>query len=123
MTAATITERVAAGAAFLDEREPGWLYRIDLARLDLHAPCKCVLGQLATDKHFDLGTWSWSEICSVFGISVFDPAAAQSDYDLGFNAAWPLGDEVTSLADYAALTAEWRRYIEARRAGAPGGAL
>lgn len=108
--------RVAAGGAYLDVREPGWLHRIDLGKLDLHAPCKCVLGQLAIDKHGDLGGWTWSGICSVFSISIFDPAAGQSDYDLGFNASWPLGNEVAPLAQYTALTAEWVRYIEQRRA-------
>lgn len=40
------TERVARGAALLDEQEPGWAARIDVSRLDLESDCQCVLGQL-----------------------------------------------------------------------------
>lgn len=39
--------RVAAarGAAFLDEKDPGWRSRINVAALDLREPCGCVVGQ------------------------------------------------------------------------------
>ncbi len=46
----TIEQRVAAGAAWLDEHEPGWERRIDLATLDLASSCRCVLGQLFAGK-------------------------------------------------------------------------
>lgn len=39
-------ERVAAGAAFLDEHWPGWDYQIDIEMFDLCDPCECVLGQV-----------------------------------------------------------------------------
>jgi hypothetical protein len=112
--AEALAARVAAGGAFLDVREPGWLYLIDLATLDLHAPCRCVLGQLATDKHGNVNGWTWTGICSVFNISTWHTGAS-NDYNLGFNAGWasqepPLRDQ------YDMLTAEWRRYIERRRA-------
>jgi hypothetical protein len=46
----TITERVAAGAAFLDEHDPDWWKAgveraIDLDSLDLAETSRCVLGQ------------------------------------------------------------------------------
>jgi hypothetical protein len=44
-----ITERVAAGAAFLDEQWPGWWQRIALDQLVLSDCSRCVLGQLAGD--------------------------------------------------------------------------
>ena len=73
----TEAERVAAGAAYLNEREPGWLQRIDLDRLDLKAPCRCVLGQLAMDlPAMDLPGASgdqWTAICDQFG-----PAAIEA---------------------------------------------
>lgn len=47
----TITEtpeqRVARGAALLDERVPGWRANIDTDRLDMTDGSQCVLGQLA----------------------------------------------------------------------------
>ena len=42
----TIAERVAAGAAFLDEHEPGWADRVNLKRLYIGSTCNCMLGQL-----------------------------------------------------------------------------
>lgn len=41
-----IAERVEAGAAFLDERHPGWVDDIDTEKLDLIDCRVCVLGQL-----------------------------------------------------------------------------
>ncbi len=35
---ATIAQRVAAGAALLDEKRPGWWRRIDLDTLDIPEP-------------------------------------------------------------------------------------
>lgn len=59
-----VAERVAAGAAYLDDREPGWWERIDMDRLDMSAECLCVLGQLATD----LETPLWAAIVMSFGL-------------------------------------------------------
>lgn len=39
------TEKVAAGAAYLDAVQPGWAERINLATLDLGSPTRCVIGQ------------------------------------------------------------------------------
>jgi hypothetical protein len=43
---ATINERVAYGAAVLDQKSPGWESQIDLSKLDLNDSCRCVLGQI-----------------------------------------------------------------------------
>ena len=116
----TITERVAEGAAYLDRCEPGWDAKVDLGKLDMQAPCLCVLGQLATDL-----TEHWGDICAHFGIVPHDTVPAQSDWALGFNAYgdWnaDIDDEpdyeaqLTQQAEYAELTAEWKRVIVARR--------
>jgi hypothetical protein len=98
----TIAERVARGAALLDEREPGWWQRIDLETLDLGAPCHCVLGQLATDLE---DPTSWLVILDRFDLTWVD----DSDKQLGFNAL------TSSDRSYANLTAAWRELIEARR--------
>jgi hypothetical protein len=39
-------QQIAKGVAFLDEKVPGWLDRIDIGRLDLRTGMYCVLGQL-----------------------------------------------------------------------------
>ncbi len=40
------SERVEAGAAFLNVVHPGWFKKIDVEILDLGDACKCVLGEL-----------------------------------------------------------------------------
>lgn len=40
-------ERVNAGAAYLDGRNPVWFDAINLETLDMEHPCLCILGQLA----------------------------------------------------------------------------
>jgi hypothetical protein len=102
---ATIAERVARGAALLDEREPGWWQRIDLGALDMDEPCECVLGQLATDKQVD---WrrAWPLICNQFDVRASFWVADDerpSDVDLGFTGPPNLGEF-------------WRELIEKRRA-------
>lgn len=42
----SISERVARGAAWLDQVRPGWRDAIVLDTLDLISPCDCVLGQV-----------------------------------------------------------------------------
>lgn len=39
-------DRVARGAALLDEQVPGWERRIDPDRLDVTSACGCILGQV-----------------------------------------------------------------------------
>lgn len=98
----TIDERVAAGAAWLDEHRPGWWQRINLDTLDLGDPCKCVLGQEygqfgnAPDEMWDHGS-----------------NAHRRDRAMGFNAEavdFGRGDD-----EFDALTAAWRTLITARR--------
>lgn len=48
MNMMTIEERVQAGAAWLDERYPGWFQVIDLGTLDISRCDLCVLGQVYT---------------------------------------------------------------------------
>lgn len=42
----TIAQRVARGAALLDEVRPGWRAEVDATSLDLSSPGRCILGQL-----------------------------------------------------------------------------
>lgn len=98
----TITERVAAGAAFLDEREPGWDQRISLDELSIGSSCNCILGQLhgnytggLMDLNFLYEDWS----------------------DIEFGFMWSSNRAVLGGVDgeVAALTAEWKRVITERR--------
>lgn len=98
----TIPERVAAGAAFLDEHEPGWDSRIDLERLDLGSSCACVLGQLY--KGFGAG---------LIATGLLDYEYSRGA-DLGFH--WLVGTtEAAELREIKDLTAEWHHLITERR--------
>lgn len=100
----TITDRVAAGAAWLDAERPGWVERIDLDRLDLESPCRCILGQEFGD-YFEA---IWNE-----EINTPDTAAC------GFTVAdLAVIGRAAGDREFAALTAEWRRVITERRAAA-----
>lgn len=81
-------ERIERGAAFLDEKVPGWRDRIDLDVLDIGDCDRCILSQLE----------AWS---------VAPHAEAAHGFDL------PLGE--IGIEGYAPLTEEWRSYIEATR--------
>jgi hypothetical protein len=85
-----ITERVAAGAAFLDEQWPGWWQRVALDQLDLGSCKRCILGQLSGDYDDGLTDLGFSDMDAVsFGFNTY----------IGFDA----------------LTREWKRVITERR--------
>ena len=95
-----ISERVERGAALLDEKQPGWLDMIDLARLDIGSSCNCVGGQIGRALH--LGTFV--DVMGDLGLR----ASEEAEY----------GFEHDAEADYDELTAAWRTLILARRAAA-----
>jgi hypothetical protein len=89
----TIAERVAKGAALLDEREPGWWQRIDLSKLD---------GQLWTDLAIE------DDEEDPYNMALRDLSLYHGkDEDLGFDRE--------DGEQYPQLTAAWRELIEARR--------
>lgn len=98
----TIADRVTAGAAFLDEHEPAWLGSLHLGDLDLDNYEQCVLGQL-------YGTFG-------SGADRFE-LTDEATIALGFTAT---GDDAAHDFDWVKeemplLTAEWKRFITARR--------
>jgi len=93
----TIAQRVENGVQWLDENMPGWLTAIDLNRLRLSSPCRCILGQL-------------------YGEYMDRPDELDNGAAYGFNANWVDGaDEVW---EFGALEREWRGVITARREAA-----
>ncbi len=101
----TIAERVARGAALLDEKLPGWWQRIDLEALTMRDTCMCILGQLfgnEEDRLEDDGYWQGLHDLNIprFG------AAHAAEY--GFADEDPFA--------YEALDVEWCELIESRRA-------
>ena len=113
----TVTERAAAGAAFLDEHDPDW-WRADVERaIDLGKLClgngdQCILGQRCPLEYSD--DWSGYGLYSaeLSGLPLSD-WRGRDDWavERGFQAQ---GDG--PAVEFADLDAEWRRVIEARRA-------
>jgi hypothetical protein len=101
-------KEVERGAAFLDERRPGWRRRIDLDRLALRECTRCVLGQLSGGENED-----WLSIMSAFGIDEW----ANEEYALGFAIDTFHLPSSEKDREYAALTEEWREYIRETQSG------
>lgn len=109
-TTTTIAERVAAGAAWLDEHEPGWVDLIDLDKLNLASGCRCILGQLESprlDPDYDPPDTAYVEALDHYGVA--DPDG------LGFNVEPALPRQIRH-EQFQALTAAWRELIQQRRA-------
>lgn len=104
----TIEQRVAAGAAYLDEHKPGWIDEIELAALDLANTCLCVLGQV-------YGNYWTSEPVLAYAAGVDAEPGQNVIAALGFNARWRENprDELPELRE---LNVAWLRLIESRRA-------
>jgi len=100
MTPATPAEY---GAAWLDEHDPDWASRIDLAWLNLNNPCRCILGQLYSTN----GRNGYKRF--------FDTKGEEWTYRLGFDVPDTVpADEIA--IEFAELTAEWSRLVAARQA-------
>lgn len=109
----TITERTERGAAFLDEKHPGWWQRIDLGALDIASRCGCIVGQLAglTNDRGLAYEWAIKEVGVGYRDEVLMGFEARATRELGAH------NEAID-AEYAALTEAWRDLIAGRRAAA-----
>lgn len=85
-------ERVANGAALLDEHHPGWYDSINLDILDVSCCDRCICGQLAF-KGFFAEAWG-----------VMENAPGEETGIIG-----------DSPQDYDKLTVEWTRVIRQKR--------
>jgi hypothetical protein len=109
-----IRKHVARGAAFLDEKRPGWADRIDLDSLSLEDCTMCVLGQEYEDdpaydssefgNPFEAGAWQ------LFGEAFNFDDNAPVLIEHGFS------EKGGNLAAWEALTNEWLRVLRERRA-------
>jgi hypothetical protein len=116
----TISERVAAGAAFLDEHDPEWWRAdveraIDLETLRLSNPRRCILGQRCPLEFLTQDTFDDSPYRAF--------AKRLSGLDRGYQiGAWAAerGFDIDGSDDdedeFADLTAEWSHVITGRRA-------
>jgi hypothetical protein len=101
----TIAERVAKGAALLDERRPGWPERVNVATLNVDDCWRCPLGQV-------FGGYA----SGVFALNLGDHDTIAHGFAGTHDEA---GDDLpVSDEELAALTAEWARVITERQAGA-----
>ncbi|GAA4626729.1 hypothetical protein GCM10023196_036150 [Actinoallomurus vinaceus] len=107
----SIPERVAKGAALLDEKLPGWHDRIDLDQLRLSSPCNCILGQ-TWDGEVEHGDDPFFLHANrLFGRE----SGVHVEAAHGFNS---VHSGRAAREEFGELTAEWRRIILARRGGA-----
>lgn len=95
----TIIERVARGAALLDERVPGWETKINVRELRLGSCVHCVLGQLFSGFERGVDALGLLVAASAYGFAFAGELGQWSLEDMALRAAW---------------TAEIDRRLEAR---------
>lgn len=117
-TELTAEQRVANGAALLDDKWPGWHAGIDLETMRQESGETCVAAQVMTStsspvhRGYSLG---WHVFCRAVTSDVaYDPAFGfyTSAYGPDFGFA---GSSQRVLDDFAALNAAWRALILERR--------
>lgn len=100
-------QRVARGAAYLDEVDPGWWQRLDATVLELSHGQSCVLGQLHGGFEHGLSRASILNMGSA-------PRASLSPVALGFLCVQGVA-ATWQARDYALLNAAWQDEIIRRR--------
>lgn len=98
-----IEARVARGAAWLDENEPGWERRIDLAKLNLGDGCRCVIGQVMQEGDY---------AATMRRLRRGDPHSCVWPVAHGFNV--DLEDDGFRYALYRALDEAWTALLKER---------
>jgi len=101
-----VQERVARGAAWLDENRPGWRDAISLQELDMRSGCDCVLGQVYATDAID-GDGYHYVLRKLIGSEIHYAWAAER----GFTLVYSEERELTWLFDWNELEEEWRRVI------------
>lgn len=137
----TIEQRVAKGAAWLDEKYPGWWAKVDIATLAVSSCRKCVLaqvydrlipegerGQILAQVLGEMGPMqrrTFAEALEADGPYAAGGFNVLTEYHDGLDIAshvygfalapgnWDL--PLTAAQEFAALTDEWTRVIISRR--------
>lgn len=114
-----ITERVASGAAWLDEQRPDWWHAVNLGRLDMTSECLCVLGQVFAQVALVSEDADGFEFDNGYDYADRELGAPMIEGGFYIRVDWNLPDAAneTNLR-YAELDAEWKRLIAERRAAA-----
>ena len=108
VTREELDQRVAAGAAFLDDHVPNWHNRVDTDTLAVSQTARCVLGQVWPSGYFGF-------VRRHSPGSQFDIRHGSEVERLGFGIADDDLFTVEGAGIYTELTEAWRRYIVARR--------
>jgi hypothetical protein len=114
----TVEERVARGAAWLDEREPGWWLpgRFNLSEFNIVQPCHCVMG-ITFRRAIQGAPWQSGYHYGRSLLDQDDDGYSGSAYDvaveLGFDALGFVGG--TTSRDFELLQLEWNRVIYQRQ--------
>ena len=111
MRLAIITDKAARGSSLLDQLEPGWASKVDLARLDLSSECDCVIGQLHGD--YNLGLIMMNAITAK--LFVYDESEGRFSRHFGFfSRHFGFTADINTEAEYDKLTGAWREEITKR---------
>ena len=117
MNPPSAAERVAAGAAWLDTNEPGWVTRMSLPDFDISSPCDCVFGQVfdpgpGRGTGFTVGLRKFihpDEVCGL-GFDIYnDEHSERKRFESGYDPE----------DDYDELQAEWEKLITDRQTVTP----
>jgi hypothetical protein len=101
-----VESRVAAGAAWMDEKAPGWEDQVNILTLDIGIPFVCVLGQVfGRQAPLHTNGYYWALLNLMEGNS-------RLSIKLGFNALEAEYEE--RMAEMPVLTEAWRRLIVKR---------
>lgn len=117
MSASTASDRVARGAALLDEHVERWWERVDPDELDMEEACGCVLGQVFASPGL-LSDWkAYDDGCYELRLKRRGEAgighASDFGFDITLDESYGSGSEIGGA--YDELADLWRGEIEARR--------
>ncbi|HEU5032738.1 MAG TPA: hypothetical protein VFV01_48000 [Spirillospora sp.] len=108
-----IRERVAAGAAWLDEKQPGWEARVNTERLNMESTCDCILGQVYEEAAQASDWFDWDFYEGAYWYVLQEHVGNRGS-------DWPVEHGFTLLGatygDWAALEAAWVDLLKTRAA-------
>lgn len=107
ITPEKVRERVARGAAYLDDIDPEWYRRVDAETLELDDGRHCVLGQLHGEFRLGLGRSHLISLSSA-------PRASLSPTAYGFKCVEGVPD-AWQRRDYALLDEAWMEAVRRRQ--------